>query len=183
MDFQPEWLLKAEVKAVVTMILMGILSGGGWLISRRWGKLGIVSLDADAGHTTTAPSISVLSVICALFAIAIFIYGEFGGVDDSITNDRLAWSLLVIGFGLGAFLLALMTGFRWAWDADGIAFKGFWRTRFFPWCDVVQFVRRQEGPSFVKDKLGKKITWTKYTLHPDILERAVAKYRPDLVAA
>src|SRR5215468_1653140 len=111
MEWQPEWLLKAEVKAVVTALLAGIMAGGGWLISRRWSKLGIVALDAEAGHTTTAPSVSVLSAICALFAFAIFVGGELYGIDDTIPNNRLAWCLLVLGFGFGAFLLALMTGF------------------------------------------------------------------------
>ena len=183
MDLQPEWLLKAEVKGAVTVVLAGLMSGGGWLISRRWSKAGIVALDADTGHTTTAPSVSVLAVICALFAIAIFIFGEVSGIDDSIPNNRLAWSLLIVGFGAGSFLLALMTGFRWRWDAEGIAFTGFWRTRRFAWANIVQFVRRGEGASFVKDKSGKKISWTKYTMHPEVLVAAIAKYRPDLVTA
>ena len=183
MDWQPEWLLKAEIKGVMTLLMAGLMTGGGWLISRRWAKQGIVALDDATGHTTTAPSISVLAIICALFAIAIFIGGEAAGIDDTIPNNRLAWSLLIIGFGAGSFLLALMTGFRWGWDAEGISYKGFGRSRSFAWSDLIQFVPRVEGASFVRDKSGKKIKWTKYTMHPEILAAAVARYRPDLVAA
>src|SRR6185436_2715663 len=99
----------------MTLILAGLMAGGGWLISRRWSKRGIVALNEEAGHTTTAPSVSVLAIVCAIFALAIFVFGEVSGIDDAIPNNRLAWSLLILGFGIGSFLLALMTGFRWGW--------------------------------------------------------------------
>jgi hypothetical protein len=183
MDWQPEWLLKAEIKAVMTTLLAGLMAGGGWLISRRWAKTGIVALDETEGHTTTAPSVSVLAIICALFALAIFVFGEVYGVDDSVPNDRLAWALLIVGFGAGSFLLALMTGFRWRWDAQGISYTRFGLTRRLSWDDLVQYVRRSEGASFVRGKSGKKIIWTKYTMHPEVLAAAIARYRPDLVPA
>ena len=183
MDWQPEWLLKAEIKVVMTAVLAGLMAGGGWLISRRWAKSGIIALDEAEGHTTTAPSVSVLAVICALFALAIFTYGEINGVDSSVENESLAWALLIVGFGAGSFLLALMTGFRWRWDAQGISYTRFGLTRTLSWIDLIQFVKRAEGPSFVKDRAGKKIIWTKYTMHPEVLAAAVARYRPDLIPA
>jgi hypothetical protein len=183
MDWQPEWLLKAEIKAVFTVILAGLMAGGGWLISRRWARTGVVALNEADGHTTTAPSVSVLAIICAIFALGIFAAGEIYGIDDSISNDRLAWALLIVGFGAGSFLLALMTGFRWRWDAQGISYTRFGLTRSFSWSELVQFVGRTEGPSFVRHASGKKIIWTKYTMHPEVLAAAVARYRPDLVTA
>jgi len=183
MDWQPEWLLRAEIKGVLTLLLAVLMSGGGWLISRRWAKSGVVALNEDEGHTTTAASVWVLSLVCAVFAIAIFIFGAVGGIDDDVPNNRLAWSLLIIGFGAGSFVLALMTGLRWGWDAQGMTYSGFWRPRSVAWENLVQFVQRPEGASFVKDSSGRKIKWTKYTMHPEVLTAAVLKHRPDLAKA
>ena len=183
MDWQPEWLLKAEIKAVMTALLAGLMAGGGWLISRRWARTGVIAIDESEGHTTTAPSVSVLSIVCALFALAIFVGGEIYGVDSDIPNNRLAWALLILGFGAGSFLLALMTGFRWRWDAQGISYTRFGLTRTLSWGEIVQFKPRAEGASFVKSQSGRKIVWTKYTMHPEVLVAAVKHYRPDLAAA
>ena len=180
MDWQPEWLLKAEIKGVMTMLLAGLMAGGGWLISRRWGKTGVIALGEAEGHTTTAPSVSVLAIVCAVFALAIFIGGEIYGIDDQIPNNRVAWALLIAGFGAGSFLLALMTGFRWRWDAQGLSYTRFGLTRSFRWGDLVQFKPRVEGASFVRNSAGRKIVWTKYTMHPEMLIAAVTRYRPDL---
>lgn len=183
MDWQPEWLLKAEIKAVMTAVLAGLMAGGGWLISRRWKTSGVITLDEAEGHTTTAPSVSVLAIVCALFALGIFIIGEVYGVDTRDQNEGLAWALLIVGFGAGAFLLALMTGFRWRWDAQGLSYTRFGLTRSLSWGELVQFAPRAEGASFVKAKSGKKIIWTKYTMNPEVLVAAVTRYRPDLVPA
>jgi hypothetical protein len=180
MDWQPEWLLKAEIKAVMTVLLAGMMAGGGWLISRRWARTGVIALDASEGHTTTAASVSVLAIVCGVFGLAIFVGGEVYGVDGEIENNRLAWALLITGFCAGSFLLALMTAFRWRWDAQGMAYTRFGFTRTLAWCDLVQFTPRSEGASFVKAKSGKKIIWTKYTMHPEALVAAVTRYRPDL---
>jgi hypothetical protein len=183
MDWQPEWLLKAEIKGVVTLLLLGLMSGGGWLISRRWAKSGVVAIGEAEGHTTTAASVWVLSAICALFALSIFLIGILDGIDASVPNNRLAWSLLVIGFAAGALLLALMTGLRWTWNAQGISYRGLWGVRSMFWTDLVRFVCRAEGASFVVDRTGRKISWTKYTMHPEALAAAVGKYRPDLAVS
>jgi hypothetical protein len=121
--------------------------------------------------------------LCAALSFTVLVLGLTDGIDDSVPDNRLWWTLIIAGFAIASACAAVVASHRWEWNSDGISWHGVWRARKLSWPQIRSFGQDWTGNFFVTSEVAGTIRWSTYTYEYQALNEAVAKYRPDLVAA
>ena len=166
------------IKAVVKAVIMGGIAGGTLLLTQVAQRRGEVKIADDAGHTMQSPKMLVISVMCGALALAFLIWGFLDPESINEPGNATAWFCLVAGFTLGFLLLAMLSTHRWTWDGDRFEWQRAFSKRSLAWRDLVSAGPTWEGQFAAKDKAGRKIRWSTYTLEHEALTRIARAHLP-----
>lgn len=167
--------LAREALIPLAFLLMGI--GLTALIKR----IGLVRLDAVAGHTMHGGIVLMLVIALVLFTIVI----ATSGIQQwEYTQPQLGvWIALVLVFGAAAIGFALCAASSWRWDANGITYRDIFEHKTISWSEISEASAAWHNVWRLRTADGTEIWWSKYVIGWAKINEAVALYRPGLVSS
>lgn len=166
----------AALKGIVKAVILGAIAGATFLLSRLAMRRGAVVLSEAAGHTVQSPKLIVVAGLCGVCAVAFLVWGILDPDTLQVPGSDGWWLGLVAGFTLGFLALAILSTHRWSWDDERFTWHGAFRSRTILWRDLVSAGPTWEGQFAARDKAGRKIRWSSYTLEHEALARIVQSY-------
>jgi hypothetical protein len=144
-------------------------------------RRGKIWIGSGAGRTCMSPYVLLVGLLCGAAALSCLVLGLLEPESLREPGAFNAWAGLIGGFTLAFLAILPFTRHTWAWDAEGLRWRGLLRSVSIPWTELVRVGKAWGGRCVAVGRTGHRIYWSAYTLEHEALRHAIQRARPDLM--